>query len=281
MPGRSMGALRGPAPAPAPAQSLLQSPAASPYQVSTIPRRNRPAKEQWIRFPPSSGRHPAPSRFDRPMLSRTCCAVVGESSVKRFALGAAMGTPASRIRCQRDRLAGMRMPTVVHSGGQPIRNMRLFGQYQRQRPGPKFTCQVFSSLRPFAHQAARHFDRISREQSEDWSAAGPLPRRFYRSPRDPGHWPRARTPSRWETPPARLRGSARLPWLSSGGFTQAGPLFRRPRFCRCACRPGTRASDDPGRHPKRDPRRRSKAWCDDPSPCDTAPARSCGSGCRN
>ena len=41
-----------------------------------------------------------------------CAAAVGESSVKRLALGAAMGTPAARISSSARGCAGMRRPTV-------------------------------------------------------------------------------------------------------------------------------------------------------------------------
>ena len=44
--------------------------------------------------------------------SGTWRAAVGESSVKRFALGAAIGTPATRINSSATGWAGMRRPTV-------------------------------------------------------------------------------------------------------------------------------------------------------------------------
>src|SRR6266481_4209763 len=47
-----------------------------------------------------------------PRPRRTWSAVVGESSVKRLALGAASGTPAARMRANAIGWAGMRRPTV-------------------------------------------------------------------------------------------------------------------------------------------------------------------------
>src|SRR6202521_4635057 len=47
-----------------------------------------------------------------PRLCRTWSAVVGESSVKRLALGAASGTPAAPMRASAIGWAGMRRPTV-------------------------------------------------------------------------------------------------------------------------------------------------------------------------
>ncbi len=46
------------------------------------------------------------------MPSGKWAAAVGESSVKRLALGAAMGTPAARINSSARGCAGMRSPTV-------------------------------------------------------------------------------------------------------------------------------------------------------------------------
>ncbi len=83
-----------------------------------IPGRSRrggeTASERTVDSMPTVVGPPSRIRSTRsPRASRTCSAVVGESWPKRLALGAAMGTPASRIKARASGCAGMRIPTVA------------------------------------------------------------------------------------------------------------------------------------------------------------------------
>ncbi len=82
--------------------------------------------------PPSRIRSTRPSRS-----SFTCAAVVGLGREKRFALGAAIGTPAISISARATRCDGARSATFGKSGGDEIRNRRLLRKNQRERPGPE------------------------------------------------------------------------------------------------------------------------------------------------
>ena len=64
---------------------------------------------------------------------------MGESSLKRFALGAATGTPASRISASAIELAGIRTAHRIQSRGHAIRHARLLRQNQGQRAGPELS----------------------------------------------------------------------------------------------------------------------------------------------
>ena len=240
-----------------------------------------PASERTVDSIPTVVRPPSSTIATRsPKPSRTCCAVVGESSVKRLALGAAIGTPASRISACAIGLRGHANAHRIQSRGQPIRNMRLFRQHQRQRPGPKFPRQFFGSLRPLAHQAARHFDgtHVNDQRARRRPALRGIDFFDRRGVERVGSQPVDRLG--WKCD--QFARSDQLPRRERSQPLLRQILFSVARdFAGVLDRPGTRASADPGRHPARDPRRRSKAWCDDPSPSDTAPARSCGSGCRN
>ena len=75
--------------------------------------------------------------------------------------------------------------------------------------------------------------------------------------------------------PARINAAA------CSRLTRASRPYRRRRFFQSCATPGRRGSAAPGRLPARGPHRPSPACCAGLSPAGTAPARSCGSGCRN
>ncbi len=238
-----------------------------------------PASERTVDSIPTVVRPPSRIIATRsPKTSRTCCAVVGESSVNRLALGAAMGTPDSRISSSAMGMRGHPNADGVQPGCQSIRHVRLFRQYQCQRPRPKLSGQFFGLLRPVAHQRARHFDGA--HVNDQWTLGRPAFRGVNLVDGCGIEGVSAQSVHGFRRKGNELADADQFG--STSNFTsRASLLLHRPRLCRCVCRPGTRASIDPDRRPTRDPHRRWKAWCDDPSPCDTAPARSCGSGCRN
>ncbi len=205
----------------------------------------------------------------------------------REAIGARRGDWNAGFADQRlcDWVRGHSNTHRIQSRGQPIGHMRLLRQHQGQRPGPEFPGQFFGALRPLAHQATRHFDRthVNDQRAGRRPALSGIDFVDRRNVERVGSQPVYSL--RWKcdqfTRADQFSSAVQLGRVTAAAAIQANPLFRRPRFCRCVYRPGTHASNDPGRHPSRDLRRRWKAWCDDPSPCDTARARSCGSGCRN
>ena len=69
--------------------------------------------------------------------AQTCSAVVGDRASERFALGAAIGTPAALNQRQ-----GYRMPRHAHGHGRAagrhdVGDTLMSGQHQCQRPGPE------------------------------------------------------------------------------------------------------------------------------------------------
>ena len=142
----------------------------------------QPAKEQWTRFPPSSGRRPAPLR---PIAQ--AIAHVLRRGRRKFGepIGARRGDRDAGLANERlcDGIRGHSNAHRVQSGGQPIGNVWLLRQYQRQRTGPKFRAKFFGALRPFAHQPARHFDGTHMDDQWTGRPAGPSRRKFFRWPR--------------------------------------------------------------------------------------------------
>ena len=171
-----------------PARSNIGCSSASDSTVDSIPT---------VVGPPSRIMSaPSPSAFS------TCSAVVGDSSVKRFALGAAIGTPAATSSASATGCAGMRTPTVSSPAVTTSGTDALLRQHQRQRPRPVALRQALRRVRPFRDQAPRHLDGSARARSAGLCAAGPWPRRSSPPPPHPAHSRPARTPSRSETPPA-------------------------------------------------------------------------------
>ena len=110
--------------------------------------------------PPSSTRS-TPS----PRLSRTCAAAVGESPVKRLALGAAMGTPAGAKQSQRHRMRRHPQPHGTEPRRDNIRNARLLGKHQGKRAGPVAPAQFLGRVRPVSRQLAGRLERRPRGRS--------------------------------------------------------------------------------------------------------------------
>ena len=96
---------------------------------------------------------------DRARPSGTCSAVVGESSVNRFALGAAIGICAASINARAIGCAGIRRPTLGSPAVTISGTLGLLGNDDRQRAGPETLGEAFGIIGPFARQLAGHFDR--------------------------------------------------------------------------------------------------------------------------
>ncbi len=92
-----------------------------------------------------------------PSPSRTCSAVVGDSCVNRFALGAASGNPVARSSASATGWAGIAQtdgwasPAVTMSGTD-----RLFGNHDGQRSRPELRGQLSGAFAPFERQFPRH-----------------------------------------------------------------------------------------------------------------------------
>ena len=84
--------------------------------------RRPPARARSIRSPPWHGAAVQDVIHARRRATlRTCSAVVGESSVKRLALGAAIGTPACADQLQRHGMRGHAQPHGGEAGGDDVR----------------------------------------------------------------------------------------------------------------------------------------------------------------
>ena len=139
------------------ARSPPRSPAASSCPVSTVPHRAGERKHGG--FDANLGR--AAVQHHRDVIAKGFADMFGggraKVRVKRFALGAAIGTPASRIRAraigwrasEHPPYPGRRSADPEHAAVSAIPG---------ERAGPKAARQHFGARRPFAHQAARHFD---------------------------------------------------------------------------------------------------------------------------
>ncbi len=144
-----------------------------------------------------------------PKLSRTCSAVVGESWVKRLALGAATGTCAASISASATGCEGMRSPTVgrpavTRSGTAGcLRNTRVSG------PGQKRWASSSARCGHSAHDVPRHLAAADVHDDGTALADGPWPRRCERQRQRPGHSRPAHRRFRWETRPVCRRAASR------------------------------------------------------------------------
>ena len=126
-----------------PGRSSVIFPSAMETTVDSIPTRVGP--------PSSTG-------TESPKAALTCPAVVGESSLNRFALGAAIGTPQASINSRATGCAGTRTPTVGESGGDDIGDVSGFRKHQREGSGPPALGEFFCFARPLGDQSPRHLD---------------------------------------------------------------------------------------------------------------------------
>jgi hypothetical protein len=113
-------------------------------RAAARPARDRPATPRSIRSPTSVG-PPSSTSKSSPKAVRTCSAVVGESCVKRFALGAAIGTPDSRISANATGCAGMRIPTVGNPAVTSSGTVDRFGSTRVNGPGQCFAVNSAAS----------------------------------------------------------------------------------------------------------------------------------------
>ena len=103
--------------------------------------------------------HGPPLRTISARPSCTCSAMVGESSVNRFALGAAIGICAASINARASGCAGIRRPTLGSPAVTTSGTREFFGTMIVRGPGQKRFARRSAFSGPFARQPARHFDR--------------------------------------------------------------------------------------------------------------------------
>ena len=169
--------LRGHPPRCAEQREPLRSPLLTARQKSCLGAeaavRDRPVTTQSTRFPPSPG---PPSRMrstSSPSDFRTCSAMVGESSVNRLALGAAIGTWHSASSAKANAFAGTRRPTVGNPAVTMSGNKSALGQHQGQRAGPESRAKLLGHGRPFDRECPRTLAGLPHEQSAGWWTGGP------------------------------------------------------------------------------------------------------------
>ena len=140
-------------------------------------------------------------------------------------------------------LSGIRTPTVSNPAVNRSGTCGRFGKTSVSGPGQKTPRQPLGSLRPFPHQPARHLDRIHMDDQR--ARRRPAFRSvdlFYRRGIERVS---AQSINRLGRKRDQLAGTNQLGRAAELRFAdllnQAGPLFRRPRPCRCACIPGRRA----------------------------------------
>ena len=204
-----------------------------------------------------------------PNPARTCSAVVGESSVNRFALGAASGMPGGAQQLESHRMRGHPQPDARQSRSHRHPAPRRLRHDDRQRPGPEPPRQLLRRLGPLAAPGLAPARCCPHERSADSSAAGPSPRRSSARRRHPAHIapnPYTVSVGNATSRPAR-NNSARVDLIRQ--FIAAA--YRSPS-CRSCARPARHGSSRPDPRPARAKDRRSKASTADPSPAGTAPS---------
>ena len=142
-----------------------------------------------------------------PRASRTCCAVVGDNSPNRLALGAATGRPASWINAKAMALFGIRTPTVSNPAVNRSGTCGCFGKTNVSGPGQKDRAR-HSAHSGHSRTSVRAISIESTWTIRGWTAGGPWQHRFFLSPQYRARWRPARTPSRSERPPVPRRESA-------------------------------------------------------------------------
>ena len=158
--------------------------------------------------PMSLGPPSSTSRFGRPGRRRRAAAVVGLGLEKRFALGAATGTPAISISARATRCAGHTHRHVRQAGGHHVGIAGCFRENQRQRARPERQAELARSGR-HARGHLRQLPDVRDVHNQRIGGRALLgledPRHRHR---DRARWRRGRRRSRWETPRDGLRAIA-------------------------------------------------------------------------